>query len=579
MKTNTNSFMKSLFMGQIQEDLIFPFPVPTADEVETIQMIIDSFSKFVEQHVEAEKWDKQGFMPKEILTHLSEMGVMGLAVPEEYGGLGLRQGAYARILQEVSCADGGLAVTLGAHQSIGYKALLLFGSDEQKKRFLPRLATGELIACFCLTEPGSGSDAASISTRAKLSDDGKHYVINGSKLWITNAEVASFMTVFAKTEIEIDGVKKDRISCFMIELPTEGVKVGPKEDKMGIRSSWTNEIFFEDVKVPAENLIGQLGDGFKVAMGVLNSGRLGLAGGCLGGMKSCLKMSIEHANERVQFGKKLAEFGIIQEKLARMASDIFAGEAMAFITASLVDKGGVDYSVEGAIAKIFVSDMVWRAADENIQIWGGAGFMKEYPHERWLRDTRINRIFEGTNEILHLFIALSGFDGPGKELGELAKSMKNPVSCAVPLGMYVGKKALRRFYGPKITKAHPALRKMCRAFEKYTYELVRDADYLVRKHKKKIIEKQMVQKRIATVAIDLYAIICVISRLTHILNKKGGPDNCKFEMDLAEIFFTYANRRLRGNFKALRRHVDRNMDYISGELCEKGKYPLDWLDI
>jgi len=314
-------------------------------------------------------------------------------------------------------------------------------------------------------------------------------------------------------------------------------------------------------------------------MDVLNNGRLGLAGGCLGGMKHFIKMSVEHANERVQFGKTLSEFGIIQEKLAKMAANIFAGESMVYITTNLIEKGDVDYSVEGAISKIFLSDNVWRAADENMQIWGGSGYMKEYPHERWLRDARINRIFEGTNEILHIFIALSGFEGPGKELAALGKKLKNPITGFVPLCGYFANKLKRKYCGARFTKAHPALRKMIRTFEKYTYELSRDTEYLLKKHGKKIIERQMVQKRLATVAIDLFALACIISRLTGKLEEKGDVKKCQFEMDMAEVFFTHANRRLRGNFKALRKHVDKQMSAISARVCSDGGYPFDWLDV
>src|SRR4051812_44505047 len=230
-----NSFMKSLFFGQIREDLIFPYPRVAAETAETVSMIRDTLGKFAQEHVKSAEWDEKGEMPREIVSYMAELGLMGLAVPEDLGGLGLPQSAYARVLQEVAATDGSLAVTIGAHQSIGYKALLLFGSDEQKKKWLPKLASGQLIACYCLTEPGSGSDAASIKTRATLSPDGKHYLITGNKLWITNGGIATFMTVFAKTEIVEGGVKKEKVTCFALEPPAEGVTAGPEEHKLGIR--------------------------------------------------------------------------------------------------------------------------------------------------------------------------------------------------------------------------------------------------------------------------------------------------------------------------------------------------------
>ncbi|MGZ3708374.1 MAG: acyl-CoA dehydrogenase family protein, partial [Bdellovibrionota bacterium] len=250
------SFMKSLFFGEIREDLIFPYPRLPKDTAETVRMVMDSMEKFARDQIKSAEWDEKGEMPREMINYLAELGILGIAVPEDFGGLGMPQVGYARIMQEAAGLDGSLAVTLGAHQSIGYKALLLFGTEELKKKYLPRLASGELFACYCLTEPGSGSDAASIKTKATLSPDGKHWIINGNKLWITNGGVASFMTVFAKTEVEEKGQKKEKVTCFILELPAEGVTAGQPEHKLGIRASWTNAIHFDNVKVPVENVVG-----------------------------------------------------------------------------------------------------------------------------------------------------------------------------------------------------------------------------------------------------------------------------------------------------------------------------------
>src|SRR3954454_17083697 len=214
-----NSFMKSIFFGEIREDLIFPYPKVKAESAETVRMVLDSIHRFAKEQVKSAEWDEKGEMPRKMISYLSELGLMGMAVPEEFEGLGMPQAGYARIMQEMAGVDASLAVTLGAHQSIGYKAILLFGTQEQKRRFLPRLASGQLIACYCLTEPGSGSDAASIRTKATLSSDGKYYRITGNKLWITNAGIATFMTVFAKPEVEEKGSRKEKVTCFILELP------------------------------------------------------------------------------------------------------------------------------------------------------------------------------------------------------------------------------------------------------------------------------------------------------------------------------------------------------------------------
>ncbi len=465
MAAHQNSFMKSLFFGQIREDLIFPYPRTPAETAETVRMVLDTVDRFAKDAVKSSQWDEEGGMPREIVSQLAEMGLMGIAVPEEFGGLGLPQAGYARILQELAGVDGSLTTTLGAHQSIGYKALLLFGTEEQKRKYLPRLASGELIACYCLTEPGSGSDAASIKTRAVLSEDGKHYVLTGNKLWITNGGIATFATVFAKTEVEDKGQKKEKVTCFVIELPAEGVTVGPPEHKLGIRASWTNAIHFDKVKVPAENVVGGVGQGFKVAMGVLNHGRLGLAAGCVGIAKKALEASVTHSNERVQFQKRIGEFEMIQDKIGRMMMNIYAAESMLYMTASFIDRKDIDYSLESAICKVFNSEMAWEVVDENLQIWAGSGYMKEYPYERWLRDCRINRIFEGTNEILRAFIALSGMQGPGQELAGLAEAIKYPTKGLGPVSDFVVRKIKQNVMGESITKAHPLLKRMASILE------------------------------------------------------------------------------------------------------------------
>lgn len=574
---NQNSFMKSLFFGEIREDLIFPYPRLSAETRETLTMVLDAFEKFAKDHVKSREWDENGEMPREILSSFAEMGLLGLAVPEIYGGLGLPQSAYARIMQQAASIDGSLAVTLGAHQSIGYKALLLFGNEEQKVRYLPRLASGELFACYCLTEPGSGSDAASIQTRAVLSPDGKYYILTGNKLWITNGGAANFMTVFAKTEIEESGVKKEKVTCFLLELPAEGVTVGPPEHKLGIRASWTNAIHFDQVKIPVENVVGGVGQGFKVAMGVLNHGRMGLAAGCVGGAKNALKAAIEHANERVQFQRKIGEFGMIKEKIARMMVNLYAAESVTYMTTALIDRKDVDYSLESAISKVFASEMLWELVDENLQIWGGNGYMKEYPYERWMRDARINRIFEGTNEILRAFIALSGMQGPGQELAGLAEVIKYPLKGLGLVGDFAIRRIKRSVFGETITQSHPVLKKQAAMLEEHAGQLASQVEVLLRRHGREIHRKQFAQKRIADIAIDFYAMACVLSRVTRSIHDNGGTQGCELEIAIAEAFFHRANQRVRANFQAIDKNDDETMKFIASRAYEKGAYPFDTL--
>jgi len=573
-----NSLMKSLFFGEIREDLLFPYPKMPQETRETVSMVIDSIEKFAKEHVHSAKWDEEGKMPREIVSMAAELGLMGLGVPEELGGLGFKQNAYARVFQTLSTVDASLAVTLGAHQSIGYKAVLLFGSEDQKKSWLPKLASGSWVACYCLTEPGSGSDAASIKTKATLSPDGKHYLITGNKLWITNGGIADFMTVFAKTEVKDPktGEMLEKVTCFGVELPAQGVTVGPPEHKLGIRASWTNAIHFDGVKVPVENVIGGIGQGFKVAMGVLNHGRMGLAAGSVGASKKLISESITHCNERVQFKKKIGEFGMVKEKIARMMSNSYAAESVVFMTTSLIDRGDVDYSIESAAAKVFATEMLWEVVDETVQIWAGLGYMKEYPYERAMRDARINRIFEGTNEILRAFVALSGMQGPGQELAGLADAIKHPLKGLGVVSEFAVRNVRQRVFGQNITRSHPTLKKQAAMIEEFAVEFATQVQVLLRRHGRQIHLMQFAQKRLAEVAIDLYAMMCTLSRVTSQIEARG-VEACEYEIALTANFFSRASKRIKSHFGSMDRNDDELMKYIAEKAYELGKPPFDIL--
>lgn len=305
--------------------------------------------------------------------------------------------------------DLAIGIVLGAHQSIGYKGIVLFGTEEQKEKYLPDLAAGKKLAAFALTEPSSGSDASSIQCRAVLSPDGSHYILNGSKCWISNGGTADLFTVFARTHVKTDsGEVKDKVSAFIVERAFGGVTNGPPEKKMGIKASNTAEVFFDNVKVPASNLIGKEGDGFKVAMNILNSGRFGMGAALTGSMKTCIETAVAHAKSRKQFGDYLCNFGTIQEKIARMAMAHYTTETLAYLISGIMDRGFTEFQLEAAVGKIIASESAWFVSDEALQILGGMGYVRSPGIEKFMRDIRIFRIFEGTNEILRLFIALTG---------------------------------------------------------------------------------------------------------------------------------------------------------------------------
>lgn len=569
---NEQSFMKSLFHGIISEALVFPYPEPPAAERENVNMMLESVRKYFNANVDSVKIDRAAEIPKEVLEGVKQLGLFGGLIPTEYDGIGLSSTGWTRMMQEIGALDAAFAVTLGAHQSIGLKGILLFGTPEQKKKYLPKLATGEHVAAFALTEPSAGSDAAAIQTRAELSADGKYYTLSGSKIWISNGGFADVFTVFARTSPAEEGAKP-RITAFIVERAW-GVKSGQPEHKLGIRGSNTTEIYFEDVKVPVENVLGEQGRGFKVAMEVLNSGRLGLASGCLGSAKKLIKMAVERVQERKAFGRPIGEFGLIKDKIAEMMAETYALESMTYLTTGLIDGKVSDYSVESAICKVFGSETLWRVVNETLQIAAGLGYMQEYPYERLLRDARINLIFEGTNEILRCFIALTGMHGPGQELVEVAKAMRDPIKGFGPLSDFVVRKVRTSLGRERLTRGHAILNRESVVFEEYTTELAKNVDKMLRKHGRNIAEMQFTQKRIAEMAIDLYAIASVISRTTRAIEKRG-EEGARREIDLTTLFVASAEKRLAANVAGFEKNDDELRKAVADKTYVDGGYPFD----
>src|SRR5438128_9794312 len=532
------SFGKSLFFGDILEDQLFPYPEMPRDQAELVAPICETIDRYM-AGIDTRRLDREGEFPAELLQSLREMGLFGLIVPEEHGGLGLSNTGYARVMQQVASWDASIAVTLGAHSSIGFKGLLLFGNDAQKRRYLPKLASGENIAAFCLTEPGSGSDAFSIKTGARR--DGDFYVLNGQKLWITNGASADFYTVFAKTTPDT-AEQKGKITAFIVTRDLGGITHGPHEDKMGIRASNTTAVFFDNVRVPATNILGEEGKGFKVAMSILNHGRTGLGAGAVGGQRKLLQLAIAHAAERKQFGRPLASFGKIKEKLGRMATNLYVSESLCYFVSSTIDRGAVDYSVEGAATKVFNSEAMWSATDEALQIAGGMGYMRGEPYEQAVRDARINRIFEGTNEILRLYIGLTGLQKPGeylKGLGkELANSLTDPIKGFGLLREYAVRKAKQTVpYGrTQISRAHESMREQVAYVEDAVQGLASLCETVLRRHGREIAEMQFATTRIADVAIDLLALCTAIARTTRLIDRRG-LEKCSTELNMTFAFY------------------------------------------
>ncbi|GAB6029896.1 hypothetical protein CHUAL_005596 [Chamberlinius hualienensis] len=547
-KIQRQPFVKNLFLGIYDENVLTYPEVLDRQQLATLEEMVIPVERFFLEEVDGYKIERDGAISQDIVNKLKELGLFGLQIPVEYGGLGLSSTEYAR-LTEVLALNGSIAVMLGGHQSIGLKGIIIDGTEKQKEKYLPKLATGEHIAAFCLTEPSSGSDAASIRTQATLSADGRVYHLNGSKLWITNGGIADIFTVFAKVKI---GKDEETVTAFIVERAFGGVTNGPPEDKLGIRGSNTCEVHFDNTPVPVENILGQVGTGFKVAMNILNSGRFGVGSSVAGEMRHLLSMAAEHAIQREQFQKPIKDFELIQDKFVNVAMQIYVMESMAYLTAGLIDsQEKPDCAVEAAITKVYSSEAAWNCSSELLQVMGGQGYMKSLPFERVLRDSRILSIFEGTNEILRLFIALNGCQYAGKELAELVRKLRNPVFYPGLAFSTMWKRLRQKSNRPKLYmdlpgSVHPSFRVQADAIEYATRRLEFAVELALHQHGHKIMEKQWVLKRLADIAIDIYAMTACVGRASR--SYCLGFPNCKQEVSLVRLFCDEAADRIERNF-------------------------------
>jgi acyl-CoA dehydrogenase family protein 9 len=566
------SFIKGVFLGEIREDLVFPFPELSADERESLTAILDSLHAWAAEHVDSPRFDHDGRFPDGFRQSFHELGLMGLSMPEEYGGFGASAKVYNRVFAEIGSIDPALCVYFGAHQSIGCKGIVLFGTEAQKQKYLPRCAAGELVAAFCLTEPGSGSDAQAMKTSAVLSDDGTHYLLSGTKIWISNAGYADLFTVFAKVAVDVDGKRKERVTAFIVDAHAPGVTLGKREEKMGIKASDTRAVFFDKVHVPVEDRLGEVGQGFHIALEVLNSGRLGLGAASARGTRRIMREALAYAKQREQFGRPIGSFEMIQRKIAANAVECYAADAAVMVAAGMVDRGGIDFSLETAACKIFDSELAYRAANDALQIAGGIGYSKEFPYEQAVRDSRINLIFEGTNEILRALIALMGLQQPGERLKAIGKAFKDPIHSFGAIGDFLAGRAKRQITKPNFTKVHPALEEEADLVTTLVHNLALGVENAILKHGKAIIEMQFLQERMANAAIDIYLATAVLSRTTWEIERAGGRvEDAAHQVACARIFVPMSYRRARRSIRGLRRNQDATLKSIAERSLETGE--------
>jgi alkylation response protein AidB-like acyl-CoA dehydrogenase len=575
-------FLRDLFLGRFQLNLIHPFPLDGEERPE-FRRFLESFERFLREQVDPVEIDETGEYPPAVIDGLRELGAFGMKIPPEYGGLGFNQVEYGKVMQLLGSYDANLTALLSAHQSIGVpQPLKLFGSEELKRRYLPRIAKGA-ISAFALTEANVGSDPARLTTTAEPTPDGRHFVLNGSKLWCTNGTIAELLVVMARNP------KTQAISAFVVEADSPGVEILHRCRFMGLRALANAVLRFTDVKVPRENLIGAEGRGLKIALTTLNTGRLSLPAAVVGGAKNALELARKWSAARVQWGQEIGKHEAIAHKLADLAATTYAMESVSDLAQALADKKGYDIRLEAAAAKEWNTAETWRVLDETLQIRGGRGYEKERSLEargeapvgveRWMRDTRINLIFEGSSEIMHLFMAREAVD---KHL-QIAGSMIDP---KVPVGKklaalpriaafyatwYVGL-WLRGLLAPRYG-GFGALARHLRFVERSSRKLAREIFHSMLVFRAAAERKQAFLFRVVDVANELFAMAASVSRAAA-LERAGRPEAAQAAR-LAEAFCLQSRRKVDGLFHALWHNHD-DAAYRTGRAVLAGEHA--WIE-
>jgi acyl-CoA dehydrogenase family member 9 len=542
----TLGFAKGLFFGQFNAPLVFPYPTLSREQEDETARAVAEVRRYADEHIDAGAIDRNAEIPAEVVAGLSRLGVLGMTAPKEYGGRGFSQLAYTKVMEVIGGHDAGVAVFVNAHHSIGIRGLLLFGTEEQKRRWLPPLVTGEQLAAFALTEPEAGSDASNVQTTATPTPDGQAYLLNGTKRWITNGGVAKVLTVMARTP-GAGPDKKKEITAFLVTPDMPGFEVVEQRmPKMGIRGTATGRLAFHDMRVPKENILGAVGKGLKVALTVLDFGRTTFGASCTGAAKACLRAAATHAKNRVQFQQPIADFELVKKKIAYAAAHIFAMEATVAECAGFIDRGFEDYMLETAMLKVWSTEALWQIVNDTVQIFGGKAYFLDEPYERWLRDARINQIGEGANDVLRAFIAMVGVKPVADRFLKVKDALSHPISGLGTLLGFGGKQIQERLTTPDVPVHNTALRKQAGELGARVRDFSLAVQRMLMKHREAILFRQYVQERLADAACELYASSCTLSRLDHLLNVgNGNAEEVKRDAAAGRYYLRYADRRIR----------------------------------
>src|SRR5881396_747064 len=554
-------FTKGLFQGHFVSDWVMPYPRIPADQQDELDDTLTELRKFLDEHLDAAEIDRQADIPRSVIDGLGRVGVLGMTAPKKVGGRGFTQMANCKILEEIGRRCASTSVFVNAHHSIGIRALLLFGTPEQNQKWLPKLVTGQQLGAFALTEQEAGSDAANVQMQARPTDDGAHFILNGEKRYITNAAIAHVLTVMARTPVP-GKEGKTAITAFLVTPDMPGFEIlEARMPKMGIRGTATGRFALRDVKVPRENILGQMGKGLKVALTVLDFGRTTFGACCTGAAKTCLELAIQHANTRKQFSKTLGNFHLVKKKIARIAADAYAMEAMTTVTASLIDRGLEDYMLETAMLKVFTTERLWECINDVFQIYGGSAYFVDLPLERMLRDARINQIGEGANEVLTSFIALVGMRGPGMEFKEIYDTVMKPSRNRIGKAWAAGKSRLgATIRVPDVPVRSEQLRAHARQLGRLIWRFNVAVNRALITYRESILDMQLVQERIANAAMDLFASTCVLSRRDgEIQFARRNGDAAAPNHAAADLFLRQSFRRIRGFLAGLTDNDDKSV--------------------
>lgn len=554
-------FAKALSFGILEP--LAPPPRISNVEKEANDRYLEKLNVFLDKNLDAAAIDKAEQIPTSLIEGLAEIGLLGMTVPKKYGGLGMSQQAYCRAIEAVASRCGATAVFINAHQSIGLKGLLLFGTEEQKTKWLPDLAAGKKIAAFSLTEPKAGSDANGIETHAEYDTAKNVWRINGSKQWTTNGSIAEMLIVMAKTEVQTKRGKEKKVTAFIVTPDMPGFTVtNPALEKVGIRGTRTTNLDFKNVEVPPENILGPIGSGLKVCLTCLDYGRTTFGAMCTGASKYATHRAIEHAKTRYQFNRPLASFPLVKQKIAKMTALTYAMDATTYMTAGLIDGGVEDVMIEAAILKVFASESLWETLYDTMQIFGGRSFFTSEPFERMMRDARLNMIGEGSNEVLRVFIPVVGMREVALHLKASTDGSQGVLSI---LGLIPA--FLRNIFPATFKTRSVHFRKEGKNLEKAVKRFGRTVFTILATYKEEFIEQQLILNRLSDCLISIYTIAAVLSKIdTALSNAKDDINSLQYDVETAKLYCKMAFAKIQESRNALENNFDKNFERLSDRI-------------